>query len=203
MMRSSALTANPMQRSTPSPRSPRPPISPGVRAAVSAIRSMVWRASEVGVCRRREASGPRIAPIAPATSPQIVTGTTSGAARRFAGNATNGILPKTGSNTGATPIWAAAVTARESRIGRGPGIMRERGAANNAIPAVAPAERRNPTECRRSGSSSNRAMAAMQSTRTPPIGLPRVSPARTITAIVIARRTDGSQRVAAPSSRTA
>src|SRR5581483_7419166 len=64
--------------------------------------------------------------------PHRLRAAAAGAAARLAGRATSGRRPKAGRATGATPIWAAAVTASDSRTSAGPGRRRAIGPAGGA-----------------------------------------------------------------------
>ena len=79
----------------------------------------------------------------------------------------------------------------------------ERGPSQR-IPAAAPDDSRNPTECTRNGSATSRPNAANARSRLAGTGRPRNVAAIAMPAIAEARNTDGSQRVIVPNStRTA
>src|SRR5207245_9101273 len=98
----------------------------------------------------------------------------AGPASRFAGSAATGTPPKTGTSTGATPSWAASVTANADTSGRGPGSAAARGWANSAMPAHAPAESRKLTDPTSSGSTSSTPVTASASRRRLDTGRPSV-----------------------------
>ena len=72
------------------------------------------------------------------------------------------------------------------------------GRASSAMPRLAPQDSRNPTWWSRNGSTSSSPIAASTSTRDPVVGRPSAPAIIATTAIVIARSTDGSQRVMVP-----
>ena len=102
-------------------RRPRAGSSAAVRATVSTQRRSAKVGSWSSARRRRVRASP---PTTPATRPQTVSGPTIGAASRFAGSATSGTVPNTGSRTGSTPICAAAVTPSASPTTAGRGCAR-------------------------------------------------------------------------------
>lgn len=156
----------------------------------------------VGSCNHRAALRPRIAPTTPATSPHTVSGPTNGAASRLAGKAMSGSVPNVVRITGATPICAAVVTPSASRNQVGPRSQPAIVPAPITMPAHAPHESRNPTECSRNGSAIKRTMAASTRTRAASAGRPMARASITSAAMTAARSTDGSQRVIVPNNPT-
>ena len=120
----------------------------------------------------------------------------AGAARRFASGVTTGTDPNVASRTGVTPTWAASETASGSRNHAGPGSRARIGAENAAIPALAPHDSRNATECSRNGSTTSNAITAKRDARarSTRAGRRTTSRARRPPA-PIARSTEGSNRV--------
>ena len=132
----------------------------------------------------------------PAVRPHTMTGPAAGTASRLAGSAASGNEPNTGMRTGATPIWAAVVTPMRSAITRGPGRRSATGRASTMMPADAPTDSWKPTEVTRSGSMSRSAVTARASVRRGLMGEPTDVVTVAMRAMAVARRTDGSRRVA-------
>ena len=125
--------------------------------------------------------------------PHTITGPAAGTASRLAGSDASGMPPNTGSSTGATPAWAASVTAS------GVGTPRtSSGRDRTAMPAHAETDNRNPTDPASSGSTSTSAAAASERTRIDDAGRPSVAAPRARPAIATARSTDGSHLVRTP-----
>ncbi len=122
-----------------------------------------------------------------------MSGPAAGTARRLAGIEASGIPPNTGMSTGATPTWAASVTASGAGTPR-PSNFGPR----TAMPAHAPADRRNPIDPASMGSTRTRAVTASASTRRGETGRPRVVATSARPAMATARSTDGSHLVITP-----
>lgn len=165
----------------------------GKRAVVRATALIQASRKRVGRCRNAATWPPRIPAGRPAAMPQTMTGPAAGTARRLAGNEASGMPPKTGSSTGATPAWAARVTAS----GAGTPLTAS-GRESKAMPAHAETESRKPIEPARSGSTSTSPVPASDSTRIDDAGRPRVAAPNASPAMATARRTDGSHRVSTP-----
>ena len=83
----------------------------GSRADARATPATHATSSPVGTWTKRATVPPTTPAGSPAAIPHIITGPAAGTARRLAGTAATGSPPKTGTSTGATPSWAASVTA--------------------------------------------------------------------------------------------
>ncbi len=141
--------------------------------------------------------------------PQVITNPAAQPASRLAGTVTRATGPKTATSSGVTPSWAPRVTDSGSRHHRprsdpAPGSRALITGPITRIPSEAATESRNPTEAARNGSTVSRAITAIDRARTP-AARPPVPKATTATpAVTVARRTDGSSRVAtAKTARTA
>jgi hypothetical protein len=172
----------------------------GRAAATRATPAIQPTRSEVGRWITRASRPPTTPAGMPAASPHTITGPAAGAARRLAGSDTTGRPPKVGMRTGATPIWAAALTARATASERGPGARSARGRARTTMPADAATERRKPIEKTSRGSTSTSPATASASSRMPDCGRPLTAATRARAAMASARRTDGSHRVSNPNS---
>lgn len=154
-------------------------------------------ASNTRVGRWMTAAGPD--PSAPAARPPVrphaIAGPAAGTASRLAGNATTGSPPNTGISTGATPNWAAAVTPKTSARNRGPGTARAIGRARRRIPADAATDSWNPSAPMSRGSTRTSTTTASDSVRMPDTSRPNVPAVVAISAMTVARNTDGSNRV--------
>ncbi len=131
----------------------------------------------------------------PAARPHTINGPAAGTARRLAGIDANGMPPKTGMSTGATPAWAETVTASGAGTPRA-----SRPGPTRAMPAQAPVERRNPTDPTSNGSISTRAVTAKANIRMGEARRPVDDANIAIPAIATARSTDGSHRVSTPNT---
>src|SRR5439155_24016855 len=117
----------------------------GNRAVTRATPATHATSTPVGTWTARAIAPPTTPAGTPAASPHIITGPAAGTAMTLAGSAATGSPPQPGTSTGATPTWAASVTANADATGRGPGTAATSGWANSATPAHAPAESRKPT----------------------------------------------------------
>lgn len=175
------------------------PSSPsGARAPTRATPATQAISASVGRWTRDATRSPPSPAAIPAGSPQVVTRPATGTARRLAGSDTTGRPPKRGSRIGATPTWAAMVTAMASRHHRGPRRRAAIGADSTAIPSEAPAESWNATEWMSNGSTSTSAVTAKASVRSVAAGRPAKVAVAAMAAMTEARSTDGSNRVSTP-----
>ena len=134
----------------------------------------------------------------PPVMPQTMIGPAAGTASRFAGSAASGIGPNVGMITGATPSWAAMVTAAGYAMARGPGSRAAIGPLSNAMPLHAPTDMRKPTDCTSIGSTSTSSVTASATSRMVETGRPITAAPIASAAIASARSTDGSHRVSSP-----
>src|SRR5262249_48030564 len=140
-------------------------ISPSGAWAPTRATSAIQRTpSRVGKCNTGANAGTSPA-TTPAGNPHIISGPATGTASRLAGTETTGSPRNALTATGATPTWAAIVTAAASASERGPGRRAARGVASTAMPAVAPTDSHQPTDHTSSGSTSIIRVAASASSR--------------------------------------
>jgi len=151
--------------------------------------------TRVGRWSTRATDPPNTPATRPAPTPHIITKPATGTASRLAGSETTGRPPNVVTNTGATPSWAAKVTAKASASGAGPGTARARGLLRVTMPSDAPTESRKPMESTRSGSTRTRPATASASNRSDDPCRPMAVAVMASAAITDARRTDGSPRV--------
>jgi hypothetical protein len=131
----------------------------------------------------------------PAVSPHTVSGAATGTASMLAGSEATGIPPKAGTRNGATPAWAAIVTATGSVSHAGPRSRPATAAVRRQMPPVAPTDSRNASECTSIGSASTHAATASDRSRSRPDGRPTAHAVVARAAMAHARSTDGSNRV--------
>src|SRR5439155_19313499 len=117
---------------------PGPSRPSGAVAAVRATSAIHPTITRVGRWISMAARPPRGPATDPPPRPHIITGPAAGMASRLAGRVASGSGPNADSRTGATPAWAARVTANAPASARGPGRRSVRGWANTARPADAP-----------------------------------------------------------------
>jgi hypothetical protein len=182
-----------------SPRSPN-----GADEPALAIRSTHDTSHDVGVWRTAASrdSPPASPATTPAGAPQSITGPVAGTASRFAGRDATGSPPATGSSNGDTASWAAAVTESGSASHRGPGMRAARGRANEMMPSDAATDSWNPSVRASVGSTTSRTVTATPSTVRLWASQPKVTAQAPSPAMVAARRTDGSSRVATAKNAT-
>src|SRR5262249_47014513 len=131
----------------------------------------------------------------PAGRPHIMSGPATGTANKLAGTDATGMPPKAVTATGATPTWAATVTARACATGLGPGSRWANGDPRTAMPNVAPTDSHQPTDHTSSGSISTMPATASASSRMVLAGRPSTTAVAANPPMAAARSTDGSNRV--------
>jgi hypothetical protein len=184
-----ATTAASAPTCTPSSR-------PKGRAANDWLTARTHHSSaRVGTWISRATPPPSTPATSPPDMPQTMSGSAAGTASRFAGSAASGTPSGVVTRSGATKVWAAMVTDNSSATGRGPGRRACNAGPRTMMPAEAATDRRKPSEATRNGSTSTRAATARARARTGATGRPRVVPSVAMSAIAVARSTDGSNRV--------